>query len=90
MTVMLCRNRVTDFSKWKTVFDTNLPAAADAGLRLTSLWQDIADANNVFFIFQVESIDRARTFTEDPAAAKAGEKSGVLDGEYHFLTESPV
>jgi hypothetical protein len=90
MTVMLCRNRVADFSKWKAVFDANLPSATDAGLRLTNLWQDLADPNNVFFLFEVESVERARAFIEDPEAAKSGEASGVLDGECHFLSAASV
>ncbi len=90
MTVMLCRNRVADFSKWKAIFDANLHSAADAGLRLTNLWQDLADPNNIFFLFEVESVDRARAFIEDPEAAKVGEASGVLDGEWHFVTAAPA
>jgi len=33
MIVMLCRNRVTDFSKWKAVFDSHAQAHRAAGLR---------------------------------------------------------
>lgn len=85
MIEMLCRNRVADFSKWKIIFDAKLQSAAAAGLRLTDLWRDVEDPNNVFFVFEVESLDSARAFINDPAAAQAGKASGVLDGECHFL-----
>ena len=88
MLVMLCRNRVADFAKWKAVFDSHAEAHRAAGLRLRDLWRDIEEPNTVFFVFEVTSLDRARAFIGDPAAAKAGKESGVLDGEYHFLEAS--
>ena len=85
MIVMLCRNRVADFAKWKAVFESHAQAHRAAGLRLRDLWRDVEDPNNVFFLFEVSSLDKARTFISDPAAAEAGKASGVRDGEYHFL-----
>ena len=89
MTVMLCRNRVVDFEKWKTVFDSNPHALRDSGLRLMNLWRELEDPNNVFFLFEVTDIDKARAFISDPKGAEIGRKSGVLDGECHFLESSP-
>ncbi len=89
MIFMLCRNRVTDFSKWKTVFDSNAEAGRAAGLTLRDLWQEVDDPNNVFFVFEVASVERAKAFISDPAAAEAGRTSGVLDGECHFLERCP-
>jgi len=88
MTFMLCRNRVADFSRWKTVFASHEAAHRDAGLRLIRLWRGIEERNNVFFVFEVESIGKAREFISDPEAAKAGEASGVIDGEYHFVEDA--
>ena len=45
MVVRLCRNRVAEFEKWKSVFDSNAPAARDAGLRLMNLWRDVEEPN---------------------------------------------
>lgn len=85
MIVMLCRNRVANFSKWKAVFDSHAQAHRAAGLRLRDLWRDLDDPNNVFFVFEVASLDDARAFISDPVAAEAGKTSGVLEEEYHFL-----
>jgi len=85
MLVMLCRNRVADFAKWRAVFASHASAHREAGLRLMNLWRGVEEANNVFFLFEVTSLDKARAFISDPAAAEAGKASGVLDGEYHFL-----
>lgn len=87
---LLCRNRVENYQKWRVKFDSNLPAARDAGLLLTNLWRDAEDPNNVFFLFRVTSKYTARAFLQDPAAAETGAAAGVLDGEYHFLTREKV
>lgn len=88
MLVMLCRNRVADFAKWKAVFASHAQAHREAGLRLMHLWRGLEDPNSVFFLFEVTSLDKARAFISNPAAAEAGKASGVLDGEYHFLESS--
>ena len=61
------------------------PAQMQAGLRLVNVWRDVEEPNNVFFTFDVTSVEMAREFIGDPAAAAAGEASGVIDAEYHFL-----
>ena len=85
MKQMLCRNRVLDFMKWKAVFDTHLEAQDDAGLRLVNMWRQVEDSNNVFFLFDVVDEKKATQFLTNPEAAKAGEESGVIDGEIHFV-----
>lgn len=88
MIVMLCRNRVADFSQWKAVFDSHAQAHLAAGLRLRGFWLDVGDPKNVFFLFEVDSLDKARAFINAPEAAETGTASGVLDGEYRFLESS--
>jgi hypothetical protein len=90
MTYMLCRNRVTDFTKWKDAFDSHAPAHREAGLRLANLWRSVEEPDNVFFMFEVADLERARAFIGDPAAAEAGKAAGVIDGEYHFLESDPA
>jgi len=88
MLVLMCRNRVADFSKWEQVFDSHAAAHRAAGLGLRGVWREIENPNNVFFTFEVEDLEKARAFISDPAAAQAGKDSGVQDGEYHFVESS--
>ena len=88
MTYMLCRNRVADFSRWKAVFVSHQAAHQEAGLRLVHIWRATEDANDIFFLFEVASMEKARGFIGNPEAAKAGEVAGVLDGEYHFVADA--
>jgi hypothetical protein len=79
---------VVDFEKWKAVFDAHGEAQGDTGLRLINMWRCVEEPNNVFFMFEVSSMDKAREFITSPEAAKAGEVSGVVDGECHFIEEA--
>ena len=88
MTYMLCRNRVAGFSQWKSVFSSHAEAHQNAGLRLASIWRSLEEPNNVFFLFEVASIEKAQEFIRNPEAATAGQSSGVLDGEYHFVEDA--
>lgn len=84
---MLCRNRVRDFSRWQAVIDSHEQSHRAAGLKLVQTWRSVGDSSNVFFIFEVKDIEKARTFINTPESAAAGEESGVVDGEYHFIED---
>lgn len=88
MTFMLCRNRVKDFKKWKAIFDSHCEAHKDEGMKLVKMWRAVDDPNNVFFLFDLESVEKAKAFISAPEAAEAGEESGVIDGEIHFVEEA--
>ena len=82
---MLCRNKVSDFSKWKRVFDSHASAHREVGLLLLHVWRTLEEPDNVFFLFEVKDIYKARAFISTSDAVEAGKISGVLDGEYHFV-----
>ena len=88
MTHMLCRNRVVDFERWKSAFNSHEELHQDAGLRLVKLWRSTDEPNNVFFIFEVANEEKARQFIDNPGAAEAGEASGVVDGDYFFVEDA--
>ena len=85
MLVLLCRNRVEDYDRWKSIFDSHASDQVDSGLELIQLWRDTKDSNNVFFIFKVTDLQKAETFISTPEASEIGKASGVLEGECHFL-----
>jgi hypothetical protein len=85
MTYMLCRNRVADFRRWKRVFDSHRSAHRAAGLRLAGIWRDLKVPRDVFFLFEVQSVARARAFISAPGASAAARESGVRQGDYRFL-----
>jgi hypothetical protein len=82
---MVCMNKVADFAKWKSVFDSHSEAHSKAGLSLENLWRGVEDSNEVVFIFKVADLDKAKAFISVPDAKEAGERSGVIDGHYWFV-----
>ena len=82
---MLVRNRVKDFSTWHGYFKADSTAAAEYGLSVLNVWPTADDPNNVFFLLEVASVDKANAFMARPESQEIGEKSGVIDGEVHFL-----
>ncbi|MGA2018276.1 MAG: hypothetical protein ABSH26_15120 [Opitutaceae bacterium] len=88
MRFMLCRNRVSDYRRWRRVFDSHAGAHRAAGLRLKGLWRDAGRPNDVFFLFEVRDMSRARAFIRSPEAAEAGARSGVIEGDYRFIRDA--
>ena len=84
--VLLVRNKVKDFDRWKRVFDSQDKSARAAGLVLIQMWRSVDETNEVFFTFEVEDRAGAESFMSSPEAASAGGEAGVIDGDYHFLT----
>lgn len=85
MIIMICRNKVADYTKWRKVFDAHKDNHIRAGLHLQNVWQELDDPDNVFFTFEVEDREKALAYINDPVSAKAGEESGVIEGEFHFV-----
>ncbi len=62
MICMICRNRVTNYVKWREVFDSHAEDHQHSGLSLLNLLRDLEDPNNVFFNFEVTDMERAKSF----------------------------
>jgi hypothetical protein len=89
MMQLLVRNRIKDFSTWYTYFMQDSVTAAEYGVTLARLWQTADDPNNVFFLLDIEDVDRANAFMARPESQELGVISGVIDGEFHYLEEVP-
>ena len=89
MTFLLCRNRVKDFDTWKAVLDSHAEAHKKSGLHLASLWRGVDRQDDVFFLFAVSDMDKAREFISAPPAQDAAADAGVIEGEYHFVQSGP-
>jgi hypothetical protein len=82
---LLVRNKVNDFSIWYVYFEEDSAAAAEYGVTLVNIWQKADDPNDVFFLLDVENVDRANAFMARPESQEIGVKSGVIDGEFHYI-----
>lgn len=90
MIYMLCRNKVADFEKWHQAFASHKQAHLASGMKLIHLWRQLEESNNVFFVFEIYSLENAKAFINSPEAKEAGKEFGVLEGEYHFVESSEI
>jgi hypothetical protein len=79
MNHLLVRHKVEDFDRWKAVFDSHAAAQQEAGLRVKHVLRNIDDPGEVFLLFEVDDLDRARAFVTAPAVPGAQQASGVID-----------
>ena len=86
---LLVRNKVKDFSKWLAYFESEAGAAARYGVTLAQMWQNADDPNDVFFLLDIDDVERANAFMARPESEEIGIKSGVIDGEIHYLDAVP-
>jgi hypothetical protein len=87
---LLVRNKVRDFSTWHAYFEEDHAAAAEYGVTLAHLWQAVDDPNDVFFLLDIEDVDRANAFMARPESREIGVRSGVIDGEFYYLEAVPT
>jgi hypothetical protein len=82
---LLVRNRVEDLDRWRRAFRSQDEAARAAGLSVLHVWRSVDEADQVFFLLEVEDRARAEAFMAAPEAQAAGREAGVVEGEVHFL-----
>jgi heme-degrading monooxygenase HmoA len=78
MTHVLIRHNVTDFAKWKPVYDAHLTARQNAGLREKNLLRSVDNPNEVVLLFEAEDLKRAQTFTNSSEVRETMQKAGVV------------
>jgi len=77
MPYMLVRHKVKDFAKWKAVFDSHAEAHKKAGMNVRHVWRNENDPDDVFFLFQIRSIQEAQDFINSPQPG-VKEEAGVI------------
>ena len=85
-TYLFFRHRVRDFAAWKPVFDAHRAKRVEAGLTDKHVLQDSANPNDVFVLFEVRDLARAKAFVESADLRTTMEKAGVVAHPgIHFL-----
>jgi hypothetical protein len=79
MRYMLVRHKVKDFAQWKRVFDSHAAAQRKAGLTVEHVLRNMDDPSEVFLLFEMENVEKAKSFVTSPDVPGAQEASGVAD-----------
>jgi heme-degrading monooxygenase HmoA len=83
---VLVRHKVSDFEKWKPVYDDHLPARRKAGLNEVNLLRNTENPNEVILLFSAEDLDKAKAFAASDDLRQAMQRAGVSDKpDVYFL-----
>jgi hypothetical protein len=70
------RHSVTDYGKWKSVYDTFLPTSA--GAKYARVNRSVEDPNLVTVVAGFETLELAKTFLTNPTLKAKMTESGVV------------
>jgi len=83
---LLVRHKVSDFSKWKSSYDTRSPARKEAGLKEQHLLRNLDDPNEVILFFEIKDVEKAKEFGASANLREAMQNAGVVDKpDIYFL-----
>lgn len=77
MAFALLRHKVSDFTAWKTVFDSIADVRAKAGEKSAQVIQVDGDPNDVMIVFSYDSLDAAKAFLGSNDVKQAMSNAGV-------------
>lgn len=70
------RHSVTDYAKWKSVYDTFLPTTA--GARYARVNRSVEDPNLVTVVAGFDTLELAKTFLDNPNLKAKMTEAGVV------------
>ena len=76
---VLVHQQITDFERWKEVFDRLGPARAAASCRATTVLRNREDPHEVVVLFEFEDLAKAREHMTSPELRAAWQAAGVTD-----------
>ncbi len=86
MPYLLVRHKVTDFAKWKPVFDEHGTTRQASGSKGGLLLRSADDPNEVVLLLEWDDLDRARQFAGSDDLRQAMQRAGVADQpDLYFL-----
>ncbi len=88
MPYVLIRHKVTDYNKWKPVFDEHAATRRASGSQGGHLFRSADDPNELVILFEWNDLEAARQFVQTEDLREAMEKAGVADQpDMFFLDE---
>ena len=80
--------KVEDYNKWKPVFDGHASFRAEMGSKSGKVFHNADNPNEIFILFEWDSIESAKKFSQSENLKEAMKNSGVIGmPEIHFLEE---
>jgi quinol monooxygenase YgiN len=84
----MIRHRVDNFEAWKQAFDNFADFRKSSGELSFQVMRKESEQDNVYCLFEWDTIENAREFMKSPDLKKAMQEAGVLEApEVNFLSE---
>ena len=88
MPYLLVRHKVEDYAKWKRVFDDHRVIRKASGSKGGRLYRNANDPSEVVILFEWESLEKVRQFSESADLRETMQRAGVSDQpDVYFLDE---
>ena len=88
MIFITTRHTVTDYAKWRPIFDadaSNRRAGGATGVQ--TVYRDLANPNDITLLFEWDNAENAQKFFRSPALVETMKTAGVTSvPESHFMT----
>lgn len=78
MKTAIMRHKVTDFNKWKTVYDADKANREKAGLKEQWVKRNEKDPSEVLMYFDVSDQKHAESYTQSPELQAQMKNGGVI------------
>ena len=86
MSYILVRHQVSDYAKWRSVFDEHEPTRKAAGSKAGHVLRSANNPNELSILLEWDSHERARQFAESDDLRKIMESAGVVGRpDIHYL-----
>ncbi len=90
MIYLICCCQVADLARWKRAFDSQATAHRIATLGLLHIWRTMDSADELFLVFEVGDIGRARDYLNSPEAADAERAACIVRSEHRFVESASL
>ena len=85
---ILFRHKVSDYGKWRSVFDDGLKMRKDGGEVSSRVFRTADDPNNIVVFSEWDNLDNALKFSRAAELQEAMQQAGVIEQpEIYFLNE---
>lgn len=87
MVTVLIRHAVSDYDKWKTVYDELKPTVKSMGARVQRLLKNSENGRELVVLSEFDSAAKAREFAHSETLKNAMKRAGVADTPTMYFLE---
>jgi hypothetical protein len=87
MATLFVRHTVSDYAKWRGVYDSFAPIQAKGGVLAQAVYQSPDDPNDVTVTHDFASLEAARAFAGAPELKSAMSNAGVVGAPTVWFAE---